>query len=82
MKHSIFWKLVLIVLPLVIIADSLVLAMAYQTTYRRNIDHCKEDVQNASELAAKYFEQRDPYDLEDAAISDNYFSNLCKILDM
>lgn len=72
----------LIVLPLVIIADSLVLAMAYQTTYRRNIDHCKEDVQNASELAAKYFEQRDPYDLEDAAISDNYFNNLCRILDM
>ena len=82
MKYSIFWKLVLIMLPLVLLTDCAILFATYTITYNQTLEHCKDDVRQAALIAAKYFEIYDPYVLEDAEQCSKSFDELCEAMDM
>ena len=82
MKHSIFWKLVLIILPLVLVTDLAVLSAAYLITFDNTMARSREDVKQAAVIAAKYFEMVDPYDHQDLKECSESFEELCEIMDM
>lgn len=82
MKHSIFWKLALIILPMSIIINAAALFITYRMTYDSNMEHCREDVCRASRSIAKQFEMFDPEDLADTASDNESFTELCSVLGM
>lgn len=82
MKHSIFWKLVLIIFPLILIADTLVLAAAYFLTYELTMVSCRENVEHAALVAASYFEMADINSENDLLLFNESFDDLCKNMDM
>lgn len=82
MKHSIFLKLVTIILPLVLLADAVVLITAYRVTYNTTMKYCQDDVRQAAVIAAKYFEMFNPYILEDTEKCNENFNELCEVMDM
>ena len=82
MRHSIFWKLVLIILPIVLLVNITILGVSYKITYDQNIEHCKSEAKEAAQLAAKYFEMYDPYDIEASSRCNDSFTELCGILNI
>lgn len=82
MKHSIFWKFVLIILPLVLIVDIAVLSAAYVITYQSTMAHCRDDVENAAVIAARYFEMADIDSEAELNIFCESFDELCEVMDM
>lgn len=82
MKHSIFWKLVLIILPLALLVDLGMLAAAYKVNYDSNLEHCREDLENVTEMIADTYKLFDPYDLEDHKYMDSYFEKMCETYDL
>ncbi len=81
-KHSIFWKLVLVILPLVLLADAVILVAAYKITYDSTIDFCREDVYEAAMIAAQEFEMFNPSDIKNAEQCNPYFDSLCETMGM
>ena len=82
MKHSVFWRLVLFALPVLLLMDFAVLLVAYHITYNNNLTHFSDDVRQASELAAKFFEIYDPNSDGDMEACSIQFDELCDILDI
>ena len=82
MKKSIFWKLVLLILPLVLITDLAVLFGSYVITYNATMNKCQDDVKEAALIAANDFESADisiEKDLQDRAAK---FDTLCNVMGM
>ena len=82
MKHSIFWKLIILILPLVLATDAVILGAAYKITYDANIEHCRKDVKETSSVAASIFEIYDPDDLQNTKLCCKDFDTLCSLLNM
>lgn len=82
MRHSIFWKLVFIILPLVLLADIIVLTVAYFITYEATMANCRENVKQAALIASKYFEMADIWSESDLKLFNESFDELCEVMDM
>ena len=82
MRHSIFWKLMLLCLPIVLLADFIVLASAYKVTYDNTINNAKKDARESVDVAAKQFEMIDPGVKSDLEICNNTFDEMCDILNL
>lgn len=82
MKHSIFWKLVLIMLPLVLVADTIVLTAAYIITYEATMANCRENVNQSAVIAAQNFELADIKSEEDLKMFNDNFDELCEMMGM
>lgn len=82
MKHSIFGKFVLVILPLVLIADMIVLTAAYMITYEFTMAQCRERVKQAAVIAADYFKIADINSEEDLTYFAATYDKLCEIMDM
>lgn len=83
MKHkSIFVKLLLFILPLVLIADGAVLSLTYYLTYQLSMQQTKELLQSVGEETARYFEYFDPDEPGDLANSNWYLDSVCALTDV
>ena len=82
MIKSIFWKLVLLILPLVLITDLAVLFGSYLITYNATMNKCREDVREAALIAADYFETVDVSINDDLLDRAARFDSLCDIMGM
>ena len=82
MIKSIFWKLVLLILPLVLITDLAVLFGSYLITYNATMNKCREDVREAALIAADYFETADVSVNDDLLDRAARFDSLCDIMGM
>lgn len=82
MIKSIFWKLVLLILPLVLIADLAVLLGSYLITYNATMNKCREDVREAALIAADDFETADVSIKKDLQDRTERFDSLCNIMGM
>ena len=82
MIKSIFWKLVLLILPLVLITDLAVLFGSYLITYNATMNKCREDVREAALIAADYFETADVSINDDLLDRAARFDSLCDIMGM
>ena len=82
MKKSIFWKLVLLILPLVLITDLVVLFGSYLITYNATMSKCREEVMEAAFIAANEFETADVSIINDLQGKAARFDSLCNIMGM
>ncbi len=78
MKHSIFWKIVLILLPVVLLSDIAVLVTSYMLMYENYIKGAENDVKHAADTAADVFSVYDPYNLKDSSNCDDIFTKMCE----
>lgn len=78
MKHSIFWKIVLILLPVVLLSDIAVLVTSYMLMYENYIKGAENDVKHAADTAADVFSAYDPYNLKDSSNCDDIFTKMCE----
>ena len=81
-KRSIFWTTTLIILPLVLIADIIVLIAAYNHVRQTAYDEYKLDIQNAAEVTNVLLEDCDLKSQKEAEIDSAQLSELCDLLDM
>lgn len=82
MKRSIFIKIILMIFPIVILADLIILGSAYKITYDANYESCIRNVESASRIAADYFAMFDPDHIEDTAQCNEEFDKLCAMMDL
>ena len=78
MKHSIFWKIVLILLPIVLLSDIAVLVTSYMLMYENYIKGAENDVKHAADTASDVFSVYDPYNLKDSSNCDDIFTKMCE----
>ena len=78
MKHSIFWKIVLILLPVVLLSDIAVLVTSYMLMYENYIKGAENDVKHAADTASDVFSVYDPYNLKDSSNCDDIFTKMCE----
>ena len=74
--------MVAIILPLVLLADAVVLFAAYNISKNNAIENCKNNVRQAAVIASQYFEFVDPSDLNEAKTCSTIFNQLCDTMDM
>ena len=79
---SVFTRLLLRILPLVLIADAIILAFAYGLTRQSNLEQSRERVEQVSREVAKYYESFDPAHPEEIASSNWYLDSVCQLTDM
>ena len=82
MKNSIFWKLVLLILPLVLVTDLAVLFGSYLITYNAAMNKCRDEVKEAAFIAANDFETADISVNKDLQDRSAKFDSLCNIMGM
>ena len=80
MTKSLFWKFILWILPVILVLEMIVMFIAYNYVYNLALSKYKENVVNVANLAAKYFENFNPYDADDARSCNAVFDELCEKL--
>lgn len=78
MRKSVFFKMALIIIPIVLACDLLQLYTSYQTFYKSNLDSCVRKTQGVTKSAADMFEYFDPDDSSDPGQYSLDFNDLCK----
>ncbi len=81
-RLSVFWATILIILPLVILADVFVLFAAYKHISENTYEHYIYDLQNVSMLADKTLGDRSLHDKENAEVESTVYKTLCEYLDV
>ena len=81
-SKSIFTRLLLLILPLVLIADMIILAIAYALTYQSNLEQNRERVELVSREVAQYFESFDPNIPSEFEHTAWYLDSVCALTDM
>ncbi len=79
---SIFTRLLLLILPLVLIADGIILAVAYGRTYQSNLKRSREQVERVSRNVAEYFETMDTTGPEKMENTGWFLDFVCELSDM
>lgn len=77
MRHSIFWKMVLLIFPFLMLINATVLIIAFRVAYDEAIEHCEDDVKADSITAALLFSNFDPNDQISMEKCDKQFETLC-----
>ena len=82
LRKSIFTRLLLLILPLVLIADIIILVIEYGLTYRSDLRQSWAQVEAVSREVAEYFETSDPDEPEEVETSAWLFDYVCELADM
>ena len=79
---SIFIKIALIMLPLVLSLAIVVLVLVYNITYENSLIASKETIRDTAEAAVQYFEAFNLYDSQDALENDEMVSRMCDMFNI
>ncbi len=77
MKHSIFWKIIIGLLVVIILVDSAWLMFLYKNTYERELDEATEKIKVAASTVALALEGFDPDYPDEYSIIEDYLNNIC-----
>ncbi len=80
--RSIFFKIALIVTPIVLALDFFLLLLSYNITYDNTMQSCRSQLRNAANSAVQYTETSDVNDPEVREYLCADFSSLCKLFDI
>lgn len=80
MRHSVFWKIILAVGILSMIAQGALFVVLYQLTYNYSVNDATENIKNAASSAALVLELYDPNDLDDIKQASDYLCKMCNSL--
>lgn len=81
-KISIFWTTILIILPLVLIADVFLLLGAYGYVRSATLEHYEGDIENAAEVTNILLKDCDLKNPHDAAVDGEELCKLCDLLEL
>ena len=76
--NSLFYKTIAIFLPIVLVTNLLVLALAFYETYKNSYNHCSEDVIKASRVIEDFVGMYDLTKEEDVKQCNESISALCR----
>lgn len=79
MKHSMFWKLALILFSIVLVMELVTLMIIYNLTYSDTLKRATEDIKQVATYAADVFRYYDPYVLSDYQECDEEFDKICEL---
>ena len=77
MRRSIFFKIALLIIPIVLAFEVIELYNLYRTYYDTTLESCTKTTENAAEIASEYFEFFDPNEPHDTSRFSELFSHLC-----
>ena len=77
MKHSIFWKIIIGLLVVIILVDSAWLMFLYKNTYEHELDEATEKIKVAASTVALALEGFDPDYPDEYSIIEDYLNNMC-----
>ena len=78
MRRSVFFKLALMIIPLVLAYELAQLYISYLSIYNANLDSYTKITQSSAETAADYFVYFDPDNPGDPKVYSEQFDKLCK----
>ena len=78
MRHSVFWKIIIVLLLITTLAESVVMFALYQYTYNHAVQDATEKIKFAASSAALAYEYYDPDMLDDFKESGGYLSVVCR----
>ena len=81
-QKSIFIKIGLLMLPIILALEAFVLILTYNITYESNLERCKQNIQNAAVATAKYCEAVDLYDTAVKIQGEGSFDQYCVMFDV
>lgn len=81
-RRSIFVKIGLLIIPLILLVDALVLLLSYNITYNNNLKSCERRIRNAAEAAAEYSEELDLSHNDMGTYAGEFYTRLCKTYDI
>ena len=79
MRKSIFFRLALLIVAIIIVLDCGILFVSYRITYNNQLLHSTETIKRNAEIAELFMEQNYPDSDEDARNVSEYFRELCSI---
>ena len=79
MRKSIFFKLALLIIPIVLTYEVAQMYIAYRSIYDTTLESCVKITQSTARTAASYFAFFDPDDPDDAEQYSEQFDDLCKL---
>ena len=82
MKKSIFLKLALIIIPLVLVLDLVVLSVAYRMIYDATIDSCDNTIKGVAELVTELAAFYDLDNKNDVEYCNNSLSSVCESFEL
>ncbi|MBR2589899.1 MAG: SpoIIE family protein phosphatase [Clostridia bacterium] len=77
-RNTLFYKTIAIILPIVLVTNLIVLALAYYVTYQQNYNHCAEDVTKAARVIEDFVGMYDLTKEEDVKQCNESISALCR----
>ncbi len=82
MKKSIFFKLALFILPIVLLLNTGILFLLYNLTYNRTLEANEKNIKNAAQVAVVFMKYCYPESDEDREKTSTSFTSLCNIFDI
>lgn len=82
MKRSIFLKLALILMAILLLIEGAMLAGMYLLLSGNILDSCRDTIRRTATMAVHWFEMYDPNDLEDCKLASQAFTELCDDLEV
>ena len=79
MRKSIFFRLALLIVAIIMVLDCGILFVSYRITYNNQLLHSTETIKRNAEIAELFMEQNYPDSDEDARNVSEYFRELCSI---
>ena len=82
MKRTIFWRISLIILPIVLLINAALLVLAYQMAFTRTYNTCVERLTNSADMIEEMLEFFDENEIESAEEFDTLLNHYCEQLDI
>lgn len=79
---SIFFRIGLFMLPVVLLLEAVVMLLTYNITYESNMERCKQNIQNAAETTVKYSQAMNLYSSAAQVQREGEFARYCKMFDV
>ncbi len=82
MKHSIFWKIFIGLLVVIMLAEAIMMFFLYNSTYDAAVEDATDHIQYAATSAANAFQWLDPDNPDDLEGGQSFLNNLCSGLNI
>ena len=82
MKTTIFRKIALIILLLVLLTDAALVVVSYRLAYNRSYDSCVKRLENASHVVEEWMVYFDTETQEDMDATESSLNSICESLDL
>lgn len=82
MKHSVFWKIIIGLLIIIVLGEAVMMFFLYQYTYNHAVEDATDNIKYAADSVSHVCEAYDPDNLDDYKDSTGFLNDICQGLDI